>query len=297
MTDNATQPKVSVIIPVYNEGAGVGPVCSGVREALASMGEGAVEIIVVDDASTDGALKECPAGADRLIRHRRNRGYGAAIKNGVRHSRGETVVIIDADGTYDPADIPKLLGKMSHGTRMVVGARTGASVAIPMIRKPAKWLLGKLANYLSGVRIPDLNSGLRAIGRKEFDLFAHLLPEGFSLTTTITLAFLCDGREIAFVPIDYAKRRDGASKIRPIRDTYRILLTILRTVTYFNPLKIFLPMCATLGILAVVVLVASWAHGQIMDGTVAVLAMASIQSLAFGLLADAITRSGRAQHE
>jgi glycosyltransferase involved in cell wall biosynthesis len=296
MSEPLTNPRVSVLIPVFNEGAGTAGVCSGVRRVLEPMGSGAFEIIVIDDGSTDGALKETPAGADLIVRHRRNRGYGASLKTGLTRCRGEMVVIIDADGTYDPAYIPKLIETVSLDTPMAVGSRTGASIKIPALRKPAKWVLTALANYLAGQRIPDLNSGLRAALKDDVIGYRHLLPNGFSLTTTLTLAFLCDGKEVAYLPINYGSRRSGQSKIRPIRDTLQILNTIVRTVMSFNPLKVFLPLAAIFGVLSLAVLYVSARYmPRVMDGTVAVLALAAGQSIAVGVLADMLVRLSKAR--
>jgi len=296
MNEATTQPRVSVVIPVFNEGTATADVCARVRRALEPMGRDAFEIIVVDDGSTDGALKETPSGADVLVRHRRNRGYGAALKTGFAHARGETIVIIDADGTYDPAYIPALIEAVSPDTPMAVGARTGANAKIPALRKPAKRALTALANYLAGRRIPDLNSGLRAVRRTSMENYLHLLPDGFSLTTTLTLAFVSDGKEIAYIPIDYASRRGARSKIRPVRDTQQILITILRTVMNFNPLKVFLPLAGILAAMSLTVLFVSGVYfGRIMDGTVAVLALSAAQSVVVGLLADMLARLGKAR--
>ncbi|HPB31216.1 MAG TPA: hypothetical protein PLB62_07160, partial [Candidatus Sumerlaeota bacterium] len=160
--------------------------------------------------------------------------------------------------------------------------------------QPAKWVLNRLANFLAGRRIPDLNSGLRAFRKSEAERFLHLLPSGFSLTTTLTLAFLCDDLRVVYMPIDY-HRRKGKSKIRPLRDTKNILFTIVRTVVYFNPLKVFLPLGMIFFILALAVLVFSGLFlERVMDGTVAVLTLSAVQLASMGILADLITRrSGR----
>ena len=168
-----------------------------------------------------------------------NRGYGAALKVGIRRARHETIVITDADGTYPAGAIPGLLEGLGE-YEMVVGARTGSRVAMPRARRPAKWFLTRLASYLAGRRIPDLNSGLRIMHRSLVRRFEHLLPDGFSFTTTITLAALCSGALVRYSPIDY-KPRLGDSKIRP-KHALDFLLLILRTIVYFNPLKVFLPL-------------------------------------------------------
>ena len=198
------------------------------------------EIIAVDDGSTDdscGAI--CQAEDVILVRHPVNRGYGAALKTGIRRARFERVAIIDADGTYAPESLVELLARWGDND-MVVGARVGKDAAIPTLRRPAKWLLNQLANYLVGVKIPDLNSGLRVFRKSVALRFFNLLPSGFSFTTTITLAMLSNDYLVAYVPVSYAARV-GSSKIRPIRDTINFVGLILRTFMYFAPLKVFAP--------------------------------------------------------
>ena len=155
---------VSVVIPAYNEEHGVGPVVTELRGVLASNGITA-EVIVVDDGSTDQTARAAAAAGARVLRHRSNRGYGAALKSGITAASNEYVVITDADGTYPCHYIPEILSKLETAD-MVVGARIGSNVKIPLIRRPAKWVLNQLANYMTGTRIPDLNSGLRAFRRK-----------------------------------------------------------------------------------------------------------------------------------
>ena len=292
MTNGAGNVDVSVIIPVYNDREGLDRVLSDIREALSD--EFRYEIIVVDDGSTDGldgeGLRE---RIDQFHRHKQNLGYGAAIKTGLRYSRGDRIVITDADGTYPAGAIPKLVSALDD-CEMAVGARIGRNVKIPITRQPAKLFLRFLANYLSEQKIPDLNSGLRAFRKKEAEPFYHILPRGFSLTTTLTLAFLCDDLRVEYIPIDYHKRK-GKSKIRPVRDTKNILLTILRTILYFNPLKVCLPLGMFFFFLALLVLVYSGlVLDRIMDGTISVLTLGGVQIIAIGLLADLIARrSGR----
>ena len=228
---------VSVVIPAFNE---EGAIEESVRNVLSVMGDSGVdfELIVVNDGSSDrtGELSEA-AGAQVLMLPE-NRGYGAALKAGIARAKHEIIVITDADGTYPAESIPVLLGNLGEYD-MVVGARIGANVAIPLVRKPAKWFLRRLASYLAGRAIPDLNSGLRVMRKSLVKRFEHLLPSGFSFTTTITLASLCSGALVRYSPIDYHERI-GESKIRPAHAA-EFLLLILRTIVYFNPLKVFLP--------------------------------------------------------
>jgi glycosyltransferase involved in cell wall biosynthesis len=284
--------EVSVIIPVYNEQHALEAELKAIRKAIGSAFP--YEIIVVDDGSTDGLdISSYKDLIDQFLKHKKNMGYGAALKTGMRHSKGQKIVITDADGTYPPEPIPLLVAALDN-CEMAVGARTGANVQIPFSRQPAKFVLRQIANYLAETKIPDLNSGLRAFWKKEAEPFYHILPRGFSLTTTITLAFLCDDLRVEYYPIDYHKRK-GKSKIRPIRDTKNILLTILRTVIYFNPLKVCLPLGSVFLILAFLILILSMIFlERIPDGTISVLTLSGIQIMTIGLLADLfIRRSGR----
>lgn len=235
---------VSVVIPAYNEGPYVADQIRAVREVLETTGWD-FEILVVDDGSADATGAEALAEGVRVIRHKHNRGYGAALKRGVSAASFDWILITDADGTYPPAAIPDLLAR-ADGNEMVVGARVTQTRHIPLVRRPAKWLLARLAGYLAQRRIPDLNSGLRLMRKDLIETYRHLLPSGFSFTTTITLSALCDEHEVEYVPIDYHARL-GDSKIRP-RHAYDFLLLILRTIVFFNPLRVFIPIGFVLAI-------------------------------------------------
>ncbi len=196
------------------------------------------ELIVVDDGSHDDTARLAAKAGARVISLPENRGYGAALKVGIKAAQYDTIVITDADGTYPSEAILELVA-LADRYDMVVGARTTPGAAIPTLRRPAKWVLRILASYLAGRFIPDLNSGLRVMDRRLLEEFWHLLPSGFSFTTTITLAALCNDRPVAYHPIDYLDRI-GDSKIRAFH-AFEFLMLVLRTVVYFNPLKIFLP--------------------------------------------------------
>lgn len=280
---------VSVIVPAYNEEKGIGTLIEQVSSEMARRGS-AFEVLVVDDASTDRTKESLQPYASqvRLLRHDLNRGYGAALKTGIQAARYPVVLIIDADGTYPTAEIPRLLDELRPGVDMVVGARTGAEVTVPLVRRPAKWLLRRLAEYLSERTIPDLNSGLRAFRRDCVQRYLHILPNRFSFTTTITLCFLSDGLGVTFIPINYYKRV-GQSKIKPV-DALNFLILIVRTVTYFNPLRIFLP--ASLLFLLLTVSRVSYdvfVLSNLTDSTT-ILFVGTILTAAIGMLADLIVR-------
>lgn len=231
---------VSVVVPAFDEEEGIVETLTDLAAVMRGTGR-PHELLVVDDGSTDRTAERAQGAGATVISLPENRGYGAALKAGFRAAKFETVVIIDADGTYPAAAIPSLL---EHADRyeMVVGARVGEHVEIPLVRRPAKAFLAWLAAYLVGRPIPDLNSGLRVIRRALVQRFEHILPQGFSFTTTITMASLSSDVLVKYVPIDYLARL-GESKIRP-RHAFDFTLLIVRTIVYFNPLKIFLPVGA-----------------------------------------------------
>jgi glycosyltransferase involved in cell wall biosynthesis len=263
------------------------------RQLIATMEDSGLEyeIIVVDDGSTDGTSAQLTQlePAITVVRHRYNRGYGASLKTGIRHSQYDLIAITDADGTYPNDRLPELV-ELIEDQAMVVGARTGSRVHIPLVRRPAKWAIGRLARYLARTPIPDLNSGLRVMRREVLERFIRLLPDGFSFTTTITLAMLTNGYPVHFEPIDY-EQRAGRSKIKPIRDTLNFIQLIIRTVMYFEPLRVFVPLSLLLMLASLTVLVASVTLTEhVMDVTTVVLFVAGLQLLATGMIADIIDR-------
>ena len=287
---------VTVVVPVFDEEDGI----EGVVARLAGLGLGVpVELLVVDDGSRDGTAAALERIAPRhpnlrVIRHDQNRGYGAALKTGFAAARNEVVVITDADGTYPENRIAELLARIDAGAEMAVGARTGPDVEVPLLRRPAKAFLRALASYLSETKIPDLNSGLRAIRRDLVKSYRPILSNGFSFTTTITLAALTNGHRVDWVSINY-KKREGISKIRPIRDTLGFLSLIIRTVLYFNPLKVFFPAAFVIG----VGLVGSIYYDlcvvsppNLSEKTV-LFFVALVQVLSVGLLADLVDKRSR----
>ncbi|MDH3198555.1 MAG: glycosyltransferase family 2 protein, partial [Candidatus Krumholzibacteria bacterium] len=245
-----THPDFSVVVPCYNEESAIAHTLDTLEQALE--GAGPHEIIVVDDGSRDRTaevLRESAAGhADlRVVAHRKNQGYGAALKTGIRRASGELVVIIDADGTYPVGRVPDLV-REARDADMVVGARTGENVTYSFIRKIPKVFLKAYMSWLAGEEIPDMNSGLRVFRRASVERFLNILPDTFSFTTTVTLAMLRNRYDVRFVPIDYAGRI-GKSKIKPVRDTIRFTQLIVRTGMYFAPLRVLLPVAGFLFLL------------------------------------------------
>jgi glycosyltransferase involved in cell wall biosynthesis len=237
------KPAFSVIVPCYNEEHCIRTTVQSLRNALCN--EPPYQLILVDDGSTDRTtviLSELSAEDPELtvLTHDRNLGYGAALKNGIRHATGDVVVMTDADGTYPNERIGELIA-LSQDYDMVVGSRTGDDVHYPVLRSIPKVFLKAYASWLSGCSIPDLNSGMRAFRRDLAQHFLQIFPDGFSFTTTITLAFLTNRYTVHYLPISYSKRV-GNSKIRPIRDTLQFMQLIVRTGIYFAPLRVFGPL-------------------------------------------------------
>src|SRR5260370_360818 len=225
---------VTIVIPAHNEEHGIEDGIGAVEKALDSSGW-EYEIIVVDDGSSDATGERAEQFGVNVLRLESNRGYGSALKAGIARAKFDWVVIIDADGTYPGAEIPRMLERVP-ASDMVVGARIGRNVEDPRIRRPAKWILRKLAGYLAGQEIPDLNSGLRVIRKSLVDEFADILPSGYSFTTTITLALISRGYSVSYVPIDYY-RRVAKSKINPF-DPFRCALVLLVSSMRFHPMRI-----------------------------------------------------------
>jgi len=282
----------SIIIPAYNEEKSIASILLKLSDNL-NQSHQQYEIIVVNDGSTDGSVEQIKRSAVPivLIDRKINKGYGASLKEGINAARYDIIVITDADGTYPNERIPELVQiALTDGCDMLVGARIGKDAKIPFVRKPAKWVIGKLANYLGEYKIPDINSGLRVMRKSIVKKFFNILPNGFSFTTTITLAMLTNGHAVKYVPIEYFKR-EGKSKIRPIRDTLNFVQLIVRTVMYFNPLRIFIPLSLILALGGVVIfLIGKLYFDLVFDSTFNVLFFTSITSLSIGMLADLIDK-------
>lgn len=285
--------KVSVVIPAYNEAQAIGRVVEEVRSAMDATGH-PYEILVVDDGSSDETGAKAEQAGARVIRHVENRGSGASRKTGIRAARGDWILMIDADGTYPASSIPEILGPLQDFSQ-VIGARTVEKGTHRFLRTLAKETIRRLAVFLVGKPIPDLNSGLRAFRKKEMMRFLHLVPDGFSCVSSMTLAFLTNGLPVKFVPIQYFARI-GRSKFHPIRDTYRYLLTVIRIVTYFTPLNVFMPVCLTLlglgvlkGLLDIIL------TGTLQESDIILVLTAMIIG-AVGILADVMAAQGKKNH-
>jgi polyisoprenyl-phosphate glycosyltransferase len=290
-------PEVSVVLPCYNEQDHVVSEIERITRAMEGSGR-PYELLVIDDASTDRTLERVTAVAGcyprmRVIAFRRNGGSGTARRIGTQQARGDIVVWTDADMTYPNERIPDLVALLAEDPSydQVVGARTSEQGTVKLLRVPAKWFIRKLAERLTNMTIPDLNSGLRAFRRDVALPYLRLLPPGFSCVTTITLAFLSNQHDIKYVPIPYAKRA-GRSKFHVLADAYRYILQVLRMVMYFNPLTMLMPVA--LGLLAVGVAKGVFdlvVHPLRFATNTVLIFLSGLLVAVLGLLADLIVRS------
>jgi glycosyltransferase involved in cell wall biosynthesis len=271
---------VTIVIPAMNEADAIGTVVSSLRAAAPWR-----EVLVVDDGSTDETSARARAAGACVVRHPYNKGNGAAVKTGIRRANGDFVLIIDADGQHPPEDAQRIATRLGEFD-LVIGARSGSTQATTA-RRVGNTLLNSLASYLTSRPIADLTSGFRGARTECLREFLHLLPNGFSTPTTTTLAFIKAGYNVAFEPID-ARQRSGNSKIRFARDGTRFLLILLKIVTLFSPLRIFLPISivsfATGSIYGIWNMIAT---GKIPNGAVILILFAVIVFLV-GLISEQI---------
>ena len=226
----------SIVIPAFNEAASIGPLVQDLRSTAHWH-----EVLVVDDGSRDDTAARATTAGARVVRHPYNKGNGAAVKTGIRHSTGAFMLIIDADGQHAPADAVRLVAQLD-AYDLVVGSRSPGTQA-GAVRRAGNAVLNWIAGYLTGQPIPDLTSGFRAARRECLIEFLHLLPNGFSTPTTTTLAFMKAGYSVRFEPIE-ARRRSGASHIRLASDGVGFMIILLKVITIYSPMRIFLPVSA-----------------------------------------------------
>jgi glycosyltransferase involved in cell wall biosynthesis len=287
----ATVIDVSVCVPVFNERLGLRQSILDLRQAMDKLPY-SYEVIVIDDASTDGCIDTIRDMGVRIIRHRRNLGGGVARVTGLRYARGRLILQSDADGTYPCDRVSDLVQGLANAD-MVIGARNRESATDwRLIRALMKFILRTLASRLAGRHIPDLNSGMRAYHRDLALRYAYLYPSGHSIMSTMTLAFIADGLQVNFVTIDY-RVRQGKSSFHPIRDTYRYFVTILRTVLYFDPLRILIPVVGLFAALATVFSIRNLLEFGSLGAVPGVLWIADLLLFVLALQSDQFSRLSR----
>ena len=278
-----TNPKLSIVIPAKDESHGLSALLPKLRTLHPD-----AELIVVDDGSRDGTAETARAAGALVVSNPYSLGNGAAVKAGARAARGETIVCMDADGQHVAEDVGRLLEFKARGYDMVVGARVGASQA-SVGRHAANSLYNLLASWMVGHRIQDLTSGFRAADAGRFREFLHLLPNGFSYPTTITMAFFRVGYRVGYIPIQANRRQGRGSHIRPLRDGVRFLLIIFKIATLYSPLKIFLPISAGFFLLGLGRYVYTYLTSHVFTNMSALLFITSVLVFLIGLVSEQIT--------
>jgi glycosyltransferase involved in cell wall biosynthesis len=272
---------VSVVIPAMDEAASIGDVVTRLR-ALAPWRE----VLLIDDGSSDQTAERARSAGASVIRHPYNKGNGAAVKTGIRNATGEYVLIMDGDGQHPPEDALRIVTALGEFD-LVIGARDPSTQATTG-RRAGNALLNQLASYLTGRPIPDLTSGFRGARTAYLREFIHLLPNGFSAPTTTTLAFIRAGYNVRFEPIE-ARQRSGSSHVRMARDGAKFFLILLKIITIFSPLRIFVP--ASIVSFVAGLLYGLWtvvASGRIANGAVILIMFAVIVFLV-GLVSEQIS--------
>jgi glycosyltransferase involved in cell wall biosynthesis len=273
---------LSIILPAKNEAAALAELLPRLRRAQPD-----AEIIVVDDGSTDDTAAICARNAVQVVRQAYSMGNGAAIKRGARAAKGDTLVFMDADGQHDPALVDRLLQRLGEGFDMVVGARDWAGQA-GVGRGVANTIYNWLASRMTSFPVLDLTSGFRAVDAEKFREFIHLLPNGFSYPTTITMAFFRSAYGVAYEPIPVA-RRIGKSHIRPLRDGIRFLLIIFKIATLYSPLKLFVPASVIFFLLGLGHYIYTFITAHRLTNMSVLLFSASVIVFLIGLISEQIT--------
>ncbi len=279
-------PNLSIIIPVYNEEAVIGEV---LKELIAIAQGKDWEIIVVDDGSPDNSASVISQFNVKLLRNPINKGYGASLKYGIKEAKAEKVLIMDGDGQHDPSEIDHLL-KYGDDYDLVIGSRNQI-IHSSLWRMPGKWLLGFMANYLTRQKIPDVNSGFRIYKRKVILKYLSICPDRFSFSTTSLLAFLSDAYNVKFVNIKIRKRI-GKSSVT-VRTGFESLLSVLRIITLFNPLRIFIPVSFVLSSIGILFYVYTYFFLNRGSVSALILFLIGILIFFFGLVSDQIAKLRR----
>jgi glycosyltransferase involved in cell wall biosynthesis len=285
MTEADKESTLAIVIPAYNEAEGIG---ATLDDLVARGIPKRAEVIVVDDGSTDNTSDVVKKYPVTLLRHPVNKGYGASLKTGIRHAKADRIITMDSDGQHSAEDVEAIRQRLADGA-MVIGERTADSFQVQN-RKLGKWIIRVVGEYLVEQKLPDFNSGLRGFDRRLMRSVLHMMPNGFSFSTTSTLAFLKGGYVIATVPITAKPRVGRVSSVRSVRDGIKTLVLLTRIIMLFNPLKIFLPASLGMGIWGVTLAIVNILGDKARVSNGAVIVMVTALFLFFfGLLADQIS--------
>ncbi len=282
--DNNPHHHLSIIIPALNEADSLVLLLPELKSLYPK-----AEIIVINDGSTDNTKKVCAKFNVKTITHPYRKGNGAAVKSGARNATGDILVFMDADGQHRPEEIKPMLEMVKSGYEMVVGERSPVDHA-GLGRRLANGFYNRFASWMTNQRIGDLTSGFRVVEANKFKEFLHLLPNGFSYPTTITMAFMRAGYNVTYYGIKAKQRKDkGTSHIKPLRDGLRFLLIIFKVGSLFSPLKIFVPFSFTTFTIGIsYYFYTFWDTGRFTNMS-ALLLVSSVQIFLIGLVSEQIT--------
>ncbi len=283
---------VSIVVPAFNEE-------EAIRQSLDRIVEHRFhqlyEVIFVDDGSTDRTFEIISQYPVICYRHKTNKGYGAALKTGIRKAKGRKIVILDSDGQHDPVYVSRVV-EMLDEYDMVIGERDEQSVQAKR-RLGGKWLIRRMGEILVEQKLPDFNSGFRGFDRKLISEMIHIMPNGFSFSTTSTLAFLKEGYSIGTFPINVKERRGRNSSLSLWKDGSKTILLLLRIIMLFNPMKIFIPASAFAFLFGIVWGVFGFFRVGRFPNSASLIAMMGMILFFIGLLADQISMLNRSKKE
>lgn len=278
-------PDVSVVIPAYNEQDGIGPTLDALLDALEGS-DRVYEVLVVDDGSSDATGQRARRDGVTVLTHRHNRGYGAALRTGVLRAAAPVVLFYDGDGQFQPEDVERVVAEIDAGADAALGSRTADSYS-PLSRRGGKKVLGWFANYLARRSIPDLNCGLRAFRRDILLDYLHLLPSGFSASSTTTLIFLKEDHDVVFVPVT-VRRRIGSSTVRQLKHGPQVMLLITRLTVLFDPFRVFGPVALLLFLGGLAWGLQYMLQGRGLSVAALFLLISAVLVFLFGLLTDQV---------
>jgi len=275
--------EISVVIPAYNEAQTLGETIQRIHECVPE-----AEVLVVDDGSTDNSAQVAREAGAYVWSHPYNIGNGAAVKTGIRLASGHKIVLMDGDGQHDPADIPRLV-EASEQYDMVIGARDVRGHA-NSLRLTANQAYNMIARYATRFPVKDLTSGFRVMERETVTRYLYLLPNSFSYPTTLTLAYLRSGRTLCYLPIQARKRQEGESKIKLFRDGSRFLLILIKIITFFSPMRIFLPVSLLFWLMGMVNYAITYFTAGRFTNMSALFLISSVIIFMIGLVSEQITQ-------
>lgn len=282
---------ISIIIPAYNEEEAIGATLGKMVEL--KMQE-KYEIIVVDDGSEDRTAEIVGEFPVILYSHHSNKGYGASLKTGIRKAKGDRIILMDSDGQHDPKYIQEIETRLENAD-MVIGERSQTSFQVKR-RKAGKRLIKHIGQYLVEQKLPDYNSGFRGFQRETIESMLHLMPNGFSFSTTSTLAFLKEGYDIDTFPIEVSERIGRKSNVKMLKDGSKTILLLFRIIMLFNPLKVFFPASIFFFILGIGFGTTGYLFFDRFSNGAVILTMLSILLFFFGLVADQISILNRRKY-